>query len=849
MANLTREEASARAALIANAEYDVSLDFASGGDTFRARSVIRFAGVPGEATFVDVVAERVVAATLNGVELFEPAGGRLALPGLAAENELVVEAEHEYSNAGVGIHRFVDPENGETFLYSQFATMYACHAFACFDQPDIKGTFAFTVTAPAHWVVASNAKAPTPSGSEGDEPRTWAFDRTVPLPAYATAVCAGPYAFVEGTIQSVKGEIPARVYGRPQLVEHFAAERIIADSQAGFELYERIFDTEFPYDSYDHVYAPQYNFGAMENAGCVTVSEDRLLFRGRASDAQLEFRTVVIMHELAHMWFGDLVTMKWWDDLWLNESFAEYVGTFAAAVATEWSDAWVTFAAERKSIAYATDQLPTTHPVLSDLPDVDSVAGAFDMITYAKGASALKQLAATLGEDVFFAGVAAYLKAHAFGNATLGDLFAELEAASGRSLTAWRTAWLETPGVTTLAAEVSTDASGRITSLVVTEEAPERWPLPRPHTLSVAGLSLADGALTPVFEVAVATDGPSTEVDRLVAEPRPALLLPNGGDLTYAKLHLDATSLAAARDHAADIADPMSQALVLDALWHMCRDGVLPARDYVTPVLAALPGITVSAVRESHLRTIVTTVARYATPETAQELGADAAEAVWAALEGAAAGSDAQLQLLKGYAWLARTPGQADRIEALLGDVLHLDGLPIDTELAWDLLTALAQCGRTDDATIAEYLSKDATAAGERRAAGVRAAIGNLEAKRRAWDLLAHPEGEPLANAFAYEVALGFAKATDAAFMAPLGETFFAEVRHLFDSVDVYVGLRVVQYSYPSFLVGRGVDIVGLGAAWLEANRDAHPVLVKLMTEGLDHAQRAAAAQATASPL
>jgi aminopeptidase N len=845
VANLTREEAADRSVLIASAEYDVALDFTGEGDTFRSVSTIRFASVPGAATFLDVAATRIASATLNGMTLLAPSGDRLALPGLEQDNIIVVEAEHAYSTAGVGIHRFVDPENGETFLYSQFATMYACHAFACFDQPDIKGTFEFSVTAPAHWVVVSNTKAPTPSGGEAgpDGALTWVFDRTVPLPTYATAVCAGPYAFVEGSITSVKGEVPARVYGRPQLLEHFAAERMFADTQAGFELYERIFDTEFPYDSYDHVYAPQYNFGAMENAGCVTVSEDRLLFRTRASDAQLEFRTVVVMHELAHMWFGDLVTMRWWDDLWLNESFAEYVGTYAAQVATEWTDAWVTFAAERKSVAYATDQLPTTHPVLSDLPDVDSVAGAFDMITYAKGASALRQLSATLGEDAFFAGVAAYLKKFAFSNATLADLFGELEAVSGRSLTAWRTAWLETPGLTSLEAEVTADAGGVMTAVTVVETAPERWPLPRPHHLSVTGFDLADGVLTETFEVAVDTSGPSTDVDDLVAAQRPALLLPNGADLTYAKLHLDPVSLKTARAHAAAIADPMSQALVLDALWHMCRDGALTARDYVEPALAALPGITVSAVRESHLRTIATTVARYAAPDEAQALGADAAGAVWAALEGAAPGSDAQLQLLKGYALLARTAGQADHIEALLGDVLHLEGLPIDTELAWDLVTALATMGRADDATINEYLVKDATAAGERRAAGARAAIATLDAKRRAWNALAHPDGAPLANALAYECALGFARATDAAFMAPLAEAFFTEVRGLFDAIDVYVGLRVVQFAYPTFLVGRGPDIVGLGERWLADNADAHPVLLKLMTEGLDHARRAAKSQ------
>jgi aminopeptidase N len=844
VANITREDAAERARLISDTSYDISLDFTA-QDTFHSHTVIRFAGMPGASTFVDVVATRVLGAVLNGVVLGVPEGDRLHLPELAAQNELIVDADHAYSNSGVGIHRFVDPENGNVFLYSQFATMYACHAFACFDQPDLKGRFQFTVTAPATWVVVSNTKVPTASGTVElpDAPLTWEFERTVPLPTYATAVCAGPYAFVEGTIRSVKGDIPARVYGRPQLAEHFAAEEIFADTQAGFELYESIFDTEFPYDSYDHVYVPQFNFGAMENAGCVTMSEDRLLFRTRPSDAELEFCTVVVLHELAHMWFGDLVTMRWWDDLWLNESFAEYVGTYAAAHVTRWRHAWVAFAAERKSVAYATDQLPTTHPVLSDLPDVDAVAGAFDMITYAKGASALRQLGATLGEDVFFAGVAAYLKRYAFSNATLGDLFAELEAASGTSLAQWRTAWLETPGVTTLSASVVTDPDDRITSLRLSETLPTQWPLPRPHRLLVTGLNMADGALIDAFEVAVGLETGQADVDALVGERRPSLLLPNAGDLTYAKLHLDPDSTETARAHAAAIADPLAQALVLDALWHMCRDGALPASDYVEAALAALPGITVSAVRESHLRAIVTAVARYTPARTAQEVGAGAAEAVWAALEAAEPGSDTQLQLLKGYSQLARTAPQVDRAEALLDDLLHLDGLVIDTERAWDLLATLAAGGRAEDATIDEHFRKDATGAGERRAAGARAAIATLDAKRRAWELLAHPTDEPLANALAYEVAQGFARANDAAFMAPLAETFFADVRRLFDYDDVFVGLRIVQFTYPTYLVGRGVDIVALGEKWLRDNSDAHALLIKLMNEGLDHARRAQAAQ------
>ena len=838
---LTRDEATARSLTVPSAEYRISLDFTGTGDTFRSVTTVEFDAPMGAETFIDIVGV-VRTATLNGREL-DPtshADGRLPLESLEPSNVLTVEADCDYRTTGSGIHRYVDHESGETFLYSQFAADDARAAFACFDQPDIKGTFQFTVVAPSHWEVLSNTRAPEPESVESG--RLWSFAPTVPLPTYAAAVVAGPYVHEETTLESAKGPIPARVYGRPEVREHLASETLFADTQAGIDLYERIFATEYPYDSYDQVYVPQYNFGAMENAGCVTISEDRLLYRTRASDAQLEFRSVVVLHELAHMWFGDLVTMKWWDDIWLNESFAEFVATHAAEEVTQWADAWVTFGS-RKSTAYREDQLPTTHPVLSDVPTVDSVAGTFDMITYAKGASALRQLSATLGAETFFAGVAAYIRAHHHGNATLGDLLAELEQASGRDLSAWSRAWLETPGVTTLSARLTVGEDGRVTELHVAEEVPD-GALAHPHRLRVGGYSLHDARLTRTWFADVDVDGERTAVPEAVGIPAPDLVLVNDEDLTYAKMHLDERSVATAVAHAGSLDDPMAQHLVLDTLWHMCRDGALTAESYVDAVLTAAPGLANSQVASSHLANLVTAARRFAPPASAPDLAATAADRVWALLQDAPAGSDLQLALLRGFAGLAGTDDHADRIEELLDGSLSLDGLPIDSELTWDLVTALAVCGRADDAAIDARLAADPGAAGDRRAAGARASIADLDAKRRAWAAIAHPEGDLPANAEAYEIAMGIGRAPDPALVAPLIDEMLASLRSMFESMDAFMAMRTAGYVFPSYLAGRVPNLESRLETWLAENADAPPVLVKIVTEGLDDVRRALRAQA-----
>ncbi|MFW7414184.1 aminopeptidase N [Demequina sp. SO4-18] len=843
---LTREEAVTRARRIGAAAYEVHLDFTPPGDTFRSVTTVSFEAAPGTTTFLDLVG-RVHRIEVNGrpASVSEAYGdGRIALTDLDGPTTVTVEADCDYRTDGQGIHRFVDPEDGSTYLYSQFAADDARRAFACFDQPDIKGTFAFTVTAPSAWTVISNSPTPEPEGVEGADANRWVFAPTVPLPCYVAAVVAGTYASAGGTLRSSKGDVPARVYGRAGLADHLDAEEMIATVQAGLTLFEEVFGIPYPYEKYDQIFVPEYNLGAMENAGCVTFSEDRLVFRSRASDAMREFRTNVTLHELSHQWFGNLVTMRWWDDLWLNESFAEFMGAWATSKVTPWTDSWVTFTAERKSIAYVQDQLPTTHPIVAQVPDTEATVSAFDMITYAKGASALKQLVAFVGEDRFFAGVHAYLTRYSHGNATLADFLDELEEITGHDLDAWAGAWLETPGPSTLRPVIE-ERDGVITALWVAQDVPEEYSMYRPHQVRVAGY-MHDGeagAFTEAWSAEVTVDGSLTEVLPAAGEPRPDLLLVNDRDLTYAKIVLDDVSLAAVTEHIADLRDPMALGLVLDALWHMVRDAQLPAATYVDAVLTALPGVTNSETLQSHLRTTVTALSRYVPPAAAASQTADAATRLWAILADAPAGSDLQLQALKGFARLASTPEHAAHLAALAEGDESLEGLEIDTDLRWDLLAGMAACGEDAEDRVAAALESDPGAIGRRRAAGVRAAAATPEAKREAWESLVRPD-TPVPNAVQYEIAQGLARAADPDLMVPLVPTILAELTEYYAANEGFVGKRVATYVFPAWAAGRVDGLDATLDAWLADHPDAPSVLRKVVTEGADEVRRALHAQA-----
>ncbi|MGO1740091.1 MAG: aminopeptidase N [Actinomycetaceae bacterium] len=536
--NLTRAEAAERAAVVATRSYRVELDLTHGPEVFGSTTTITFSATPGSATFVDLIAPVVHRIELNGIDI-DPAAfadSRIALRDLAADNELVVHAEGAYMTTGEGLHRFVDPVDSEVYLYSQFEVADARRVFACFEQPDLKAEFSFVVTAPEDWAVFSNeAPALVERAVTSHAARTWYFSPTERISTYLTAVVAGPYAGVTGELTSKDGRtIPLGVYARASLAEHLDAETIFDVTRGGFAFYEEAFDRPYPFSKYDQVFVPEFNAGAMENVGLVTYLES-YVFRGPVSGAMRERRVITILHELAHMWFGDLVTMRWWNDLWLNESFAEYASHLAAVEGLGISDAWVTFSSLEKSWAYDQDQLPTTHPIVAPIEDLEDVEVNFDGITYAKGSSVLTQLVAFVGKDAFLAGVRKYFATHAFGNTELSDLLVELEAASGRDLRSWSQVWLESAGVTTLTPEVTTgtgeEGTELISSAAILQDVPEEHPVQRPHRLAVAGYDLEGERLVRTWSEEVDIDGARTELPQLAGKPWPTVLLVNDEDL------------------------------------------------------------------------------------------------------------------------------------------------------------------------------------------------------------------------------------------------------------------------------------------------------------------------------
>ncbi len=853
--NLTRVEARERAAVVATRSYEVELDLTTSETTFGSRTTIRFAATPGASTFVDLIAPAVRTVRLNGKDL-DPAAvvadSRIALDGLAAENELVVEADCAYMNTGEGLHRFVDPVDGEVYLYSQFEVADSRRVFAVFEQPDLKAVFTFTVTAPAHWTVVSNSPAEAePEPVEGavnhngrdTGVRRWRFAPTPPISSYITAIVAGPYHGEFRELTSSDGRtIPLGVYCRASLAQYLDTDEIIDVTRAGFTFYEDVFGRPYPFEKYDQLFVPEFNAGAMENAGAVTIVE-QYVFRGAVPEARVERRAVTILHELAHMWFGDLVTMRWWDDLWLNESFAEFQSTRAANEVTRWSSSWTTFSSVEKRWAYRQDQLPSTHPIVADIRDLEDVEVNFDGITYAKGASVLRQLVAWVGQDEFDAGVRRYFGTYAWGNTTLADLLAELERTSGRDLSAWSGLWLEKAGVTLLRPRIETDEAGVITAFDVLQEVPDSHPVQRPHRLAIGGYDLdASGRLVRTWREELDVDGPSTPVPALVGRPRPALVLVNDDDLAYARTRLDDQSWKTATAHLADFADSLPRALVWNAAWDATRDGETPGRDYVDLVLGNLAHETDSSVVLSLLRQLTTTLDLYVAPEHRQQTGVAAAEKLAALLLDAPAGSDTQLQLLKAFAARATSPAQLDLAAALLDGSRTLAGRAIDTDLRWELLTALVVGGRAGEAEIAAQLAADATATGELAAATARAAVPTAQAKAAAWSALI--DRDDLPNAAQAATIAGFGRVHDLGLLLPFVEPYFARLEDVWATRTNEIAQNLAFGLYPLELAGDArVDVLALTEAWLAGHPDAPAGLRRIVAEQGDDVRRALAAQ------
>ena len=843
--NLTREEAQTRAGLLDVDSYTIELDLTTSEKTFATTTTIAFrATQPGASTFADLVGATVHEITLNGVAL-DPAqayaDSRIQLDDLRADNVLVVRADCTYSHSGEGLHRFVDPADDRVYLYSQFEVPDARRVYTTFEQPDLKSVFTFKVTAPEDWKVVSNAPTPTPT-PVGDGKALWDFPPTKKMSTYITALVAGEYHEVQDVYEGKNGTIPLGHYCRQSLVEFLDRDELVKLTKQGFEFFEEAFDFPYPFEKYDQLYVPEYNMGAMENAGCITL-RDEYLPRSRQPRSFYEFRCSVILHEMAHMWFGDLVTMKWWDDLWLNESFAEWACYHAEVEATEFTDSWTGFTNARKQTGYRQDQLPSTHPIAADNYDLQAVEVNFDMITYAKGAAVLKQLVAWVGLEPFLAGLRQYFKDFAYGNSEFQDLLLALEKSSGRELQGWAQEWLQTAGVNTLAPEFELDAEGNYASFTVVQSADPDWPTIRRHRI---GIGLYDevtdesGKVRLVRRTSIETDvtGERTDVAELVGTEQPALLLLNDDDLTYAKIRLDERSLDTVIRDLASLEDSLPRALVWGAAWDMTRDAEMSATDFVHLVLANI-GQETDAWGISRIPVYAAqAVYSLSAPAHRPELEKTWERGLRSLLEQAEPGSDQQLTFMRSYAGAAQTDAAIADLEGLLDGTLTFDGLAMDQDLRWALISGLARAGRAGDRIDAE-LARDNTISGKEHAAAARAGQPTPEAKAEAWDAAVVRSDTP--NETQRSIVLAFQAHGQDAVLEPYVERYLEAAETLWEHLGTHKASVALNYIFPRPLASPA--LLERVDAWL-ATTTANPAATRFVKEGRADVARYLAAQA-----
>jgi aminopeptidase N len=829
--NLTRDEARDRADLIIVESNQVELDLTSSEETFRSVSTTTFACKrPGEGTFIELTAPEVNEITLNGqsvpLEAFD--GDRIALAGLEARNVLRVVADCAYSRTGEGLHRFTDPADKGVYLYSDLETFDAHRIYACFDQPDLKATFELTVTGQDDWKVISNMAPDTVAQPAGPGIARWHFPPTPVLPTYITAIAAGPYHEVTGEHDG----IPLGIYCRQSLATYLDPAEILEITRQGFDFYHAAFGVRYPFGKYDQLFVPEFKAGAMENAGCVTFVEN-YVFRSRVTDAERQDRAETILHEMAHMWFGDMVTMKWWDDLWLNESFATWASLVAMTEATRFAEAWTSFAQGSKAYAYRQDQLPSTHPISADIPDIEAVEVNFDGITYEKGASVLKQLVAYAGQDSFLAGVRDYFGKHAWGNATLTDLLSSLEQESGRNLAGWSKSWLETAGVNTLRARFEVGSDGTFTGFAVHQDAAASHPELRIHRIAIGLYDQAGGQLTRRHRVELDVEGAVSEVPELVGHARPDLILVNDDDLTFAKIRLDERSLRTVVSSISEFTDSLAAALCWAAAWDMTRDAEMSTQDFQALVLAGAPSIAQISVLERVLAMAGQAARRYADPAWRPAAVAQLDEAVRGWLLTAEPGSDRQLAYAQALASLAISQASLDLLAGLLDGSACVDGLAVDTELRWQFLHRLVSRGTAGPEAVEAQLAADLTDAGERHAQTCLASIPTAEAKELAWTAIT---GGALPNATFRAALRGFADVDQDELLAPYAERFYAALADMWTDGASDMAQFFTKFGYPATVISQ--QAVDATTGYIDRT-GAAPALARLLAEGRDDVARA----------
>lgn len=901
--NLLRNEAADRKSLLTVHSYDVDLDLGLAGDLsvagFPSRSTILFAadlsaGDSADAantaeTFLDFIGLSVESVVLNGANLNLAdivVGSRIRLPSLQAENEVVVCATAAYSRSGEGLHRFVDPADGRTYTYTQYEPADARRVFANFEQPDLKAPFTFHVTAPAGWEVASNQSVSRYVGPDGESAPVaesnllnqgqdapvltarWDFAATLPISTYITTVLAGPYFKVEEHFSMVFGaesahqgqrlDIPLAAYCRASLAPHFDAAEIFKVTKAGLSYFNELFDHPYPFGKYDQAFVPEYNLGAMENPGLVTFTE-AYVHESRATDTAYQQRANTIMHEMAHMWFGDLVTMTWWADLWLKESFADYMGHLAVAEATPWgAKSWTMFASRRKAWAYVQDQLPTTHPIVADITDLEAAKANFDGITYAKGASVLKQLVAYVGHEAFIAGSREYFAAHAYSNTTLADLLDPLSTASGRDLGTWASQWLQTSGMSTLTPVIDTN-NGKVTSVGIRQEAID--PITgaqalRPHRLAVGCFDYDGGSLVRTHSVTLDVVGEVTEVPEFIGVATPALLLVNDEDHSYAKVMLDAGSLATALRSVGKMIDPLARSLVWSALWNETRDGLLPASVYLRAVVDHAGGENDVSLLQTLADNAVYALHYYCAPAE-RALAMDMLLAgIGRHLNQAQPASDEQLVWARTLAIVGRCSDAVVQISRDLLAGTHVPaGLAVDGGLRWLLWQQLASRGAATQAELDEELAANTTAEHRASHCAATAALPELALKQRRWSEAV--DENTLSNELLSATIAGFSMAGLIAGERELIESFvepyFVQIERIWSERSLEMAGRVVRGLFPlqqDLVSGTSPadhPVMVRTDAWLADHPHASTGLRRMVREQRDQLLRALNAQAVSA--
>jgi aminopeptidase N len=833
--NIKQAEAIERSALVKVKSYRIDLDLTTGAENFRVITTISFAGLkPGASTYIDCVGSKVISASLNGVD-FDPNfdGETIYIPEIAAENVLVIEHDGVYSNTGEGLHRFVDPVDNEVYLYTQFETGDARRMYACFDQPDQKATFTISTITPKHWEVISNYGIESTKGLDGDR-KFIQFAQSQVISTYVTAIVAGPYTSVH---DEYKGEktIPLGIYARKSFFQYVDAENIFEVTKQGFAYFEKTFGLAYPFGKYDQIAVAEYNWGAMENVGCVTFHEDVLIFRSKVTERNYVSRATTIHHEMAHMWFGDLVTMKWWDDLWLNESFAEWASYQSVSESTKYKQAWTEFNSLRKNWAYRVDQLTTTHPIATEMVDLDAVRTNFDGISYAKGASVLQQLVAHVGRDNFIKGLRLYFAKHAFGNTTLKDLIDQLEAASGRDLTPWVSTWLRTAGVNTLrpVIEVSGDTYA---SISIQQEVPT-MPLGstelRPHRLHVGLFDIVGDKLTRRTSVELDVEGALTEVKALASAKVADLVLINDKDQTYAKLRFDHRSIATMKSHLGSLDDSLARGLIWASLWDSCRDGELSATDYVTIALNALKSESDISIVSATLMQIDTAIWAYANPTKRDALRAHVGQSVEALLDASAAGSDHQMAFARAFANFAFTPAHYDRIKAILDG--SINGLVIDAEIRWYIFICGVKRGLFGPADIQAESKKDETAHGKQYTARANASMPSKDAKLKAFNSITT---DNLSNTIHSYTCLGFNENIHHDVLADFVDPYFDSMLKVWETKGYEIAETTATLLFPTWVITP--ETLAKTEHWLNVTgKDAAHSLRRAITEGRDAMARA----------